>query len=89
MEETIGIPIDLLDSDFRVVGGTTEEDGKLIYGAKRAKRPRLMYTNHQEEMAPAVKELARMERVAHDAYFQLKATAWGREQSGENSKKRK
>ena len=76
IEELIGITVDVLDFEYQVVGGTSLEGGKVVYGAKRLKKPRVTYDNHYQELAPSVHQLEKMEQIAHDSYFTLKSTKW-------------
>lgn len=68
IEEHLGVTIDQVDTSLKIA--TDEFDGKVTYGQKRSNAGS-GYKGHVEMLAPAVKELAELEKKAQSSYINL------------------
>lgn len=68
IEEHLGVTIDQVDTSLKIA--TDEFDGKVTYGQKR-RNAGSGYKGHIELLAPAVKELADLEKKAQSSYINL------------------
>ncbi|ROT74451.1 putative ATP-dependent RNA helicase Ddx1 [Penaeus vannamei] len=66
IEEHLGVTIQQVDKEMKVP--VDEFDGKVVYGEKRAAAGS-NYQTHVEQLAPAVKELADLERQTQTIYL--------------------
>ncbi|XP_047483483.1 ATP-dependent RNA helicase Ddx1-like isoform X1 [Penaeus chinensis] len=66
IEEHLGVTIQQVDKEMKVP--VDEFDGKVVYGEKRAAAGS-NYQTHVEQLAPAVKELAELERQTQTIYL--------------------
>lgn len=69
VEEHLDVTIDLIEPDMKVP--INEFDGKVTYGQKR-KAGGSAYKGHVESLAPAVMELAKLEKRVQTSYIDLK-----------------
>jgi len=68
IEEHLGETISQIQPDMKVP--VNEFDGKVVYGAKRKQRGG-NFTYHTSELAPAVRELASLEKQVQDSYLKF------------------
>ncbi|OQR75005.1 ATP-dependent RNA helicase DDX1-like, partial [Tropilaelaps mercedesae] len=69
IEEHLKDTIMQVDKDLEIPAD--EFDGKVTYGAKRQKISASLYSNHVEQMAPSVADLAELEKQAQRSYLSL------------------